>query len=68
MPLFIASEYNKDYYDPVGVYTSFGRNKTRSPPTAHSEGRVGGGLHDWGVTRGDEQKKKKKLTVKEVLK
>lgn len=58
MPLLVISEYNKDYYDPNVVYTSFGRNKTSSPQTAHSQGRVGGG-RDRGGTRGEMGKTKK---------
>lgn len=39
MPLLVTSEHNKDYYDPNVVSTSFGRNKTSSPQTAHSQGQ-----------------------------
>ena len=62
MPLLVTSEHNKDYYDPNVVSTSFGRNKTSSPQTAHSQGEgkeiVG---EEKGGGGGGRKKKKKKM-------
>ncbi len=48
MPLSVTSEYNKDYYDPNVVYTSFGRNKTSSSQTGHSWGGQEGDMTEGG--------------------
>ena len=54
-------EHNKDYYDPNVVSTSFGRNKTSSPQTAHSQGQRVDMIGEAQGGDGGSKKKKKKM-------
>lgn len=55
-------EYNKDYYDPNVVYTSFGRNKKPAALRQCTAGGGGGVGHDWGV-KGEGAEKKKMAII-----